>query len=166
MKSNSTLRLAFFILSLFIGHSLIAQTPGSAYIAQDNDWLSKIAETAYGNPHLYHLIIDGTNEKALTDNSFDKVVSPNRISTGQKFWIPGQGSGAAKENSEDGQLVAVPKTNCEIRIWYNYQVVAISVLNNKWIAWSKQTKVFVFVTGKYGGCYSHPRFGAYWPGVA
>lgn len=30
-------------------------------------------------------------------------------------------------------LVAVPETDCEIRVWYNYQVVAIPVINNRWI---------------------------------
>ena len=29
--------------------------------------------------------------------------------------------------------VVVPKTNAEIRVWYNYQVVAISEINKKWI---------------------------------
>ena len=32
-----------------------------------------------------------------------------------------------------GILVAIPKTNCEIRVWYNYQVVAISKINAHWL---------------------------------
>ena len=135
MKIKNILFPFSFLLISLTSLQLKAQTPGNAYIAQENDWLSKMAQAAYGNPHLYYKIIDGTNEKALTDNSFNKITSANTIMAGQKFWIPGQGSagnnGAA---SKDGQLVAIPKTNCEIRVWYNYQVVAISVLNEKWKA--------------------------------
>ncbi len=29
--------------------------------------------------------------------------------------------------------VAVPQTNAEIRLWYNYQVVAISEINKRWV---------------------------------
>lgn len=31
------------------------------------------------------------------------------------------------------RLVNVPETDCDIRVWYNYQVVAIPVINNRWI---------------------------------
>lgn len=34
---------------------------------------------------------------------------------------------------ENQLLVAIPETDCEIRVWYNYQVVAIPVINNRWI---------------------------------
>lgn len=30
-------------------------------------------------------------------------------------------------------LVSVPETDCEIRVWYNYQVVAIPVINQRWV---------------------------------
>lgn len=36
--------------------------------------------------------------------------------------------------SEQATIVSVPKTNCQIRIWYNYQIVAISKLNRFWQA--------------------------------
>lgn len=36
--------------------------------------------------------------------------------------------------SDQATIVEVPKTNCQIRIWYNYQIVAISALNKRWKA--------------------------------
>jgi hypothetical protein len=35
--------------------------------------------------------------------------------------------------SDQALIVDVPMTNCEIRIWYNYQIVAINRLNEHWI---------------------------------
>ncbi|MEO1262905.1 MAG: hypothetical protein AAFZ15_29120 [Bacteroidota bacterium] len=135
MKCKNTFLAFSFLLLTAFGWQLDAQTPGNAYVAQANDWLSKMSQAAYGNPHLYHKIIEGTNEKALSDNSYKTITSANKITAGQKFWIPGSGRIANKNTSgDDAQLVAIPKTNCEIRVWYNYQVVAISVLNKKWIA--------------------------------
>ena len=29
-------------------------------------------------------------------------------------------------------LVGIPETDCQIRLWYNYQVVAIPVINKRW----------------------------------
>ncbi len=111
---------------------------GAAYTIQDNDWLSKIAKKVYGNPHLYYLIIDATNEKAKLDKSFQKISNVFHLKEGQKLWIPEKPGNAKSatdkvEDSEDAILVSIPKNNCEIRIWYNYQVVAISEINKKWI---------------------------------
>jgi hypothetical protein len=86
--------------------------------------LSKIAERAYDNPHLYYRIIEGTNEKAATDTDFTEISSANDIRIGQKIWIPAL---PAPDN-----LTGVPKTNCEIRLWYNFQIVAVGVINEKW----------------------------------
>lgn len=136
MKCNpnlSSLLLCFFLISSML--SVNAQHSGESYIFQRGDWLSKVAKKAYDNPHLYYRIIEGTNEKAQTDNSFTPITSVNKIQVGQKVWIPKQ-VGASTEVSapkeEDAILVALPKTNCEIRVWYNYQVIAIGKLNEKW----------------------------------
>lgn len=37
------------------------------------------------------------------------------------------------DQTDNHLLVMIPKTDCEIRVWYNYQVVAIPVINNRWI---------------------------------
>lgn len=126
--SNRKKQLLTFALTLFLfGLHLMpawAQTPQQAYLVQEGDWLSSIAERAYGNPHLYHRIIDGTNNKAAVDESFAPLNRPNQLEVGQKVWIPSPPGGT--------NLASVPKTDCEIRLWYNYQVVAIGLINEKW----------------------------------
>ena len=32
-----------------------------------------------------------------------------------------------------GRLVSIPESDCEIRRWYNYQVVALPVINERWV---------------------------------
>lgn len=128
--------ISTFFITLFFAFSLQAQTSGQAYNVQPNDWLSKISSRVYQNPHLYYRIIEGTNEKALNDNSFQKIGSANTLRIGQKIWIPESTLSTNQPPTEpaedEGNLVNIPKTDCEIRIWYNYQVVAISRLNEKW----------------------------------
>ena len=130
--------LLFSTFLLFAFANLSAQTPGSSYLIQFNDWLSKIAEKAYGNPHVYNQIIEGTNAKSLIDNSFRKITAANDLRLGQKVWIPNLADASSPATppteEKDGILVALPKTNCEIRVWYNYQVVAIGALNDKWLS--------------------------------
>ena len=102
----------------------IAQVPNNTYIIQQNDWLSKIAQKAYDNPHLYYRIIEGTNKKVEFDNSFRRISKANDIQIGQKIWIPTLPS--------SNNLTGIPKTNCEIRLWYNFQIVAVGIINEKW----------------------------------
>lgn len=37
-------------------------------------------------------------------------------------------------SSDEATIVDVPRSNCDIRVWYNYQVVAIGRLNERWKA--------------------------------
>lgn len=122
--------LVIFQVSFYTGFS---QTVNASYVVQHGDWLSKISQKAYGNPHLYYRIIESTNEKHLADKSFQKITDVRKIKIGQKLWIPNYASSSSSTKKGD-VLVAVPITDCEIRIWYNYQVVAISELNKNWIA--------------------------------
>lgn len=133
MKISPLLILYMSSITLILSGPAYAQTAGTSYTLRENDWLSKISEKAYGNPHLYYRIIEATNEKALMDKSYRPISSANTLKAGQKVWIPDHTSSSPSVTGE-GNLVTVPKTNCEIRIWYNYQVVAISKLNEKWIA--------------------------------
>ena len=122
---KTTINLILSLLFVLQYSTLItAQSPNSSYLVQENDWLSKISKKAYDNPHLYYRIIEGTNKKAASDNSFVKISSANDIRVGQKVWIP------ALPSSDN--LTGVPKTDCEIRLWYNYQIVAVGVINEKW----------------------------------
>lgn len=58
---------------------VLAQSPNAAYTIQQGDWLSKIADRAYDNPHLYYRIIEGTNQKAEADNTYRTITSANDI---------------------------------------------------------------------------------------
>lgn len=138
MKTKINLSFTLILAFLF-AFNLNAQSPDNSYVIQENDWLSKVAEKAYGNPHLYYQIIEGTNAKAKSDNSFRPILRANDIQVGQKIWIPDFTSETVKEtpktekpNSGLTNLTGVPQTNCEIRLWYNYQVVAIGKINEKW----------------------------------
>lgn len=123
MKSKiKLLTVFFFVLQLTV--KSVAQVPNNVYIIQQDDWLSKIAQKAYGNPHLYYRIIEGTNKKVEFDNSFRAISKANDIQIGQKVWIPTLPS--------SNNLTNIPKTNCEIRLWYNFQIVAIGIINEKW----------------------------------
>ena len=116
--------LLSFVLFIGLVNSGLTQSPNTAYTIQQGDWLSKIADRAYDNPHLYYRIIEGTNKKAETDQNYRNISSANDLQLGQQIWIP------ALPNSDN--LTGIPKTNCEIRLWYNFQIVAVGVINEKW----------------------------------
>ena len=120
-----------------------AQSPNSSYVIESNDWLSKIAKTAYGDATLYTKIIDGTNQKAANDNSFQKINSAGKLTVGQKVWIPSAvtssttattttTSPTSTSTTTSKNTEGIPETNCDIRLWYNYQVVAIGKINERW----------------------------------
>lgn len=71
-----------------------AAAAGQAYIVKSDDWLSKLAQTFYGDVKLYTLIIDGTNAKAAVDPTFTEITDPDRIEPGQKLWIPARPVGS------------------------------------------------------------------------
>lgn len=123
MKLNIKLIGIFIFISL-LSLSSFAQTPNNAYTIQQGDGLRKIAKTVYGKPKFCRHIIEETNKKAAADSSFATIACANDLIIGQKIWIP---SLKAANN-----LTEIPKTDCEIRLWYNYQVVAIGVINEKW----------------------------------
>lgn len=124
MKNNSF----YLLLALFLFQGLLsaAQTPGNAYIIQQGDWLSKIARKAYNNPSAYKSIVQENNKKATQDPSFAIIDNSNQLLAGQKIWLPILPPRASQN------MAGIPTTNCEIRLWYNYQVVAIGVLAEKW----------------------------------
>lgn len=62
-----------------------AQNPNSAYIVQQGDWLSKIAQAAYGNAHGYYRIVEGSNKKAALDPSFAVITNPNKLPPNKKY---------------------------------------------------------------------------------
>ena len=64
-----------------------------------------------------------------------KVTSLSASSSSQLFTVIGPDVQSEFQflNPDTAEnLFPVPKTNCEIRRWYNYQVVAVGVINQKW----------------------------------
>ncbi len=136
------LMIAFILTSTL---STFAQD-GQAYTIQENDWLSKIAKQYLNNAQDYQKIIDATNAKAASDPSYKTIKNANDISIGQRVWIPSASSNTtttvstttttttttSKPQLKDGNMLKVPATNCDIRVWYNYQVVAIGKINARW----------------------------------
>ena len=113
-----------------------AQTPlgGQEYVVQQGDKLAKVAKKYLGKCSARKQIVAATNQKAASDKRFLAISNPRKLQKGQLLWIPSQNTDTDSEaGSQEAILVSVPQTDCEIRIWYNYQVVAISVINEYWI---------------------------------
>lgn len=64
------------------------QTGGEDYTIQADDWLSKLADKAYGDVLAYRAIVEATNELAATDDSYTMIDNPDVIEVGQKVFIP------------------------------------------------------------------------------
>jgi heat shock protein HslJ len=94
MKSFKQLLSLFVLMLVIIG---LLPLPGQAQaelvcetdvIVQDGDWLSTIAEQAYGDPTLYRAIAYATNLKVRTDSSYATVDSHDVIEPGWKLCLP------------------------------------------------------------------------------
>ena len=84
---------ALLILAMFLPAITIAQddvTCESEVTVAEGDWLSTIAEDAYGDPTLYTGIAAATNLKAKTDSTFATIDSNDVIEPGWKLCIPDQ----------------------------------------------------------------------------
>jgi hypothetical protein len=60
----------------------------SDVVVQEGDWLSSIAETAYGDPMLYQAIASATNLIAQSDSSYATIDNPDLIELGWKLCVP------------------------------------------------------------------------------
>lgn len=58
------------------------------YIVQRDDWLSKLSDKFYGDILAYPAIVEATNAKSETDDSYAFIEDPDVIEIGQKLWIP------------------------------------------------------------------------------
>lgn len=63
-------------------------TCASEVIVQADDWLSKIAEKAYGEVTFYPAIATATNLKAAGDSSYATIDNPDLIEPGWKLCVP------------------------------------------------------------------------------
>ncbi|WP_293173546.1 LysM peptidoglycan-binding domain-containing protein [Oceanithermus sp.] len=61
---------------------------GQAYVVQEGDWLSKLAEVYLGDPMRYDEIREATNVRAAGDDRFATIEDDNLIYPGETIWIP------------------------------------------------------------------------------
>ena len=71
----------------------------SDVIVQEGDWLSTIAEGAYGDPMLYQAIASATNLKAQSDSSYATIDNPDLIEPGWKLCAPSMADAQALVDS-------------------------------------------------------------------
>jgi glucose/mannose transport system substrate-binding protein len=65
-----------------------AQDGGEDYIAQADDWLSKLADKNFGDVNAYWAIMSATNQANAEDPSYAKIENPDVIEVGAKLRIP------------------------------------------------------------------------------
>lgn len=95
MRKSHFILMAALLVYIFIVNSALAAPPnqaswGETYIVQADDWLSKIADKFYSNAIVYPAIVEATNIKAMSDDTFTVIDDPNLIHVGQKLWLPTQ----------------------------------------------------------------------------
>ncbi len=98
MKTKQRFLLVFVLLALMMSSLApvaIAAPPLKGAVAceqevivQAEDWLSKIAEKAYGDVLAYPAIADATNAKNVEDSSFAKIENVDVIEVGWKLCVP------------------------------------------------------------------------------
>jgi carbonic anhydrase len=69
------------------------------YTVQANDWLSKLSERYLNDIFAYPAIVEATNQKHATDDTFAEITNPDLIEVGWKLCIPAA-SDAAAETAE------------------------------------------------------------------
>lgn len=93
MITNPVLKLITLVLLLTLFPAVVLAAPpvqdeGQVYIAQADDWLSKLADKFYGDPLAFPAIVSATNAQAAQDNSFAVIDNPDVVEVGQKLFIP------------------------------------------------------------------------------
>ncbi len=85
----------------------------SDVVIQAEDWLSKIANKFYGDPLAYTAIVEATNAKAATDDSYANIDNPDIIEVGWKLCIPaGETAQATLEST-----AAAPEGEVTLTVW-------------------------------------------------
>jgi len=77
-------------LMVLLTYSALAQeaTTCEPLVVQADDWLSKIAEKAYGDPLAYTIIVEATNVHHEVDKTFAYIENPDVIEVGWQLCIP------------------------------------------------------------------------------
>ncbi|MCC7161504.1 MAG: META domain-containing protein, partial [Anaerolineae bacterium] len=93
MQKRITMLVGAALLVLLAVTPALAQTPvvcASTHTVAAGEWLSKIAQTAYGDAGAYFPIFSATNAQAISDSSFHFIDNPDEIEIGWKLCIPAQ----------------------------------------------------------------------------
>lgn len=91
MKKRIFTLVAIGLLLMLAVTPAFAQTATaceSTHTVAAGEWLSKIAETAYGSASEYFPIYSATNSQAIADTSFHFIDNPDQIEIGWKLCIP------------------------------------------------------------------------------
>jgi 5'-nucleotidase len=78
-------------------------------IVQADDWLSKIAQKFYNDVLAFPAIVEATNAKAATDNSYAMIANPDLIEPGWKLCLPDAATAQAMLGQAD-QSTAMAET--------------------------------------------------------
>lgn len=102
----------------------VAKSDGSATLAAPE---SKPLETVKKDP-------PKVKPQTQPDSQPDSTANVDKVVSEEIAKAKANEQAGVVASSDQAILVKVPKTNCEIRVWYNYQVVAIGRLNERWKA--------------------------------
>lgn len=84
------------------------------------------------------VIPSSSTPSTTSSSSTNKAVSEDTLATDYSIPKPRKSDESRQANANSKEdpayVVTPPKTNCEIRIWYNFQIVAIKQLNERWKA--------------------------------
>ena len=95
---------------------------GSDYTVQANDWLSKLAEKAYGDVLAFPQIVEATNAAAAADSSYASIDNADLIEVGWKICIPDSegmmmaGEGETMMSGEGETMMSGEPTSFTVRI--------------------------------------------------
>jgi hypothetical protein len=156
------LLLPAILMSTAVNAATDPLASGTEYTVKNGDWLAKLARVHLGNSLAYSQIVLATNAKAAQDSRFATISDTHSLSPGQLIWLPTANSVTetavagvvtllqkeplAVELVEVAAVVVqqptavvkymkvtIPQSNCQIQTWYDYQIVAIPKVNERWI---------------------------------
>ncbi len=123
MKKIFNILLMLFVVTSFIpGQATHAQTLACEQdiVVQADDWLSKIAEKAYGDVLAYPAIVAATNAAASADDSYATIDNADVIEVGQKLCVPSTADVATFMEVEatkvEGGSMAAPEGTVPLQI--------------------------------------------------
>ncbi len=112
-----SIQVLLVLLTLLVFASVAGAAPaaqeenGVPYTVQPGDGLIKLARLFYGDGAMFQSIVDATNEKAESDDSYSTISDANIILVGQRLWIVGLSE--LPEEMEMAETVAETETEAD-----------------------------------------------------